>query len=107
MLNFRDSAAAIDEPKTARMEQRTKPHVKEQIRRAAALLGVDETTFVTSVALERARLTIAEHERTVLSAEDREAILAALDVPAELPAEPTDALREAMALHGARVGRGA
>ena len=103
MLNFRDSAAAIDEPKTARMEQRTKPHVKEQIRQAAALLGVDETTFVTSVALERARLTIAEHERTVLSAEDREAILAALDAPAE----PTDALREAMALHGARVARGA
>ena len=68
MLNFRDSAAAIDEPKTARMEQRTKPHVKQQIQQAASLLGVDETTFVTSVALERARLTIAEHERTVLSA---------------------------------------
>ena len=61
MLNFHDHAAAIDEPKTARMEQRTKPHVKAQIRQAAALLGVDETTFVTSAALERARSTIAEH----------------------------------------------
>ncbi len=103
MLNFRDSAAALDGPKTARMEQRTKPHVKEQIQRAASLLGVDETTFVTSVALERAQVTIAEHERTVLSAEDRDAILAALDAPPE----PTDALREAMALHRARVTRGA
>ena len=102
MLNFHDCAAAIDEPKTARMEQRTKPHVKAQIQQAAALLGVDETTFITSVALERARITIADHERTVLSAEDRDVILAALDAPAE----PTDALREAMALHGARVAHG-
>ena len=75
MLNFNDSAAAIDEPKTARMEQRTKPHVKAQIQRAAALLGVDETTFVTSVALERAQATIVDHERTILSAEDRDLIL--------------------------------
>ena len=99
MLNFHNSADAIDEPKTARMEQRTTPHVKAQIQQAAALLGVDETTFVTSVALERARITIAEHERTVLTEQDRDVILAALDAPAE----PTDALRQAMALHGARV----
>ena len=102
MLNFHDHAAAIDEPKTARMEQRTKPHVKAQIQQAAALLGVDETTFVTSAALERARLAIADHERTLLSAEDRAVVLAALDAPAE----PTEALREAMALREARVARG-
>ena len=99
MLNFNDITAAIDEPRTARMEQRTKPSVKSQIQRAAALLGVDDTTFVASVALERARATIADHERTVLSAEDREAILAALDSP---PA-PTDDLREVMALHSTHV----
>ena len=102
MLNFHDTACAIDEPKTARMEQRTKPHVKAQIQRAVALLGVDETTFVTSVALERARITIADHERTILAARDRDVILAALDAPAK----PTDALRQAMALHGARVVHG-
>ena len=101
-MSFRDCAAEIDEPKTARMEQRTKPHVKAQIQRAAALLGVDETTFVTSVALERARIAIADHERTVLSAQDREVVLAALDAPAQ----PTGALREAMALHRARVVHG-
>ena len=95
MLNFGDHAAAIDEPKTARMEQRTKPHVKAQIQRAAALLGIDETTFVTSVALERAQATIADHERTLLSARDREMVLSAL----ESPAEPTVTLREMMALH--------
>lgn len=101
MLTFRNPAAAVNGPKTARMEQRTKPRVKEQIRHAASLLGIDETTFVTGAALERAQATIAEHERTVLSAHDRDAILAAL----EAPAEPTDALRHAMALHTARVDR--
>ncbi len=99
MLSFHDSAAAIDEPKTARMEQRTKPSVKAQIQQAVALLGIDETTFVISAALERARSTIADHERTILTAEDRDVILAALDTPAE----PTDALRQAMALYKAVV----
>ena len=101
MLSCHDHAAAINEPKTARMEQRTKPRVKAQIQQAAALLGIDETTFVISAALEQARITIADHERTVLSAEDREMILTALDAPAE----PTDALRQAMALHEAGVAR--
>ena len=99
MLSFHDSAAAIDEPKTARMEQRTKPSVKAQIQQAVALLGVDETTFVINAALDRAKSTIAEHERTVLSAEDRRVLLAAFDSPAE----PTAALRRAMALHKAAV----
>lgn len=102
MLNFRDWAADTEGPKSARMEQRTKPHVKAQIQQAAALLGVDETTFVTSVALERARQTIEDHERTLLSTDDRAAVLAALDNPAE----PTDELREAMSLHRERVAHG-
>lgn len=102
MLKFRDWAADIGEPKTARMEQHTKPHVKAQIQQAAALLGVDETTFVTSAALERARETIENHERTVLSAEARAVVLSALDNPAE----PTDELRDAMALRRERVAHG-
>ena len=99
MLSFHDHTGTIDEPKTARMEQRTKPRVKAQIQQAAVLLGVDETTFVISAALEQARITIAEHECTVLSAKDRDVILTALDTPAE----PTDALRQALALHEAGV----
>ena len=102
MLRFYDSAAAIDEPRTARMEQRTKPSVKAQIQQAVALLGTDETTFVISAALDRAKSTIAEHERTILSAEDRKVLLAAFDSPAE----PTAALRQAMALHKAVVVHG-
>ena len=85
------------------MEQRTKPSIKAQIQRAAALLGVDETTFVTSAALERARATIADQERTQLSAEARKQVLAVLDNPPE----PTEALRGAMKLHKARTRNGA
>ena len=95
MPAFTDISARIDEPKTARMEQRTKPHVKAEIQRAAVLLGMDETTFVTSVAYERARANIMDHERTVLTPQDRDVFLAALDTPAE----PTNALREASAMH--------
>ena len=63
MPRFHDGTAAIDEPRTAQMEQ----------------TGV----------------TIADYERTVLSAKDRDVILAALVTPAE----PTNALSQAMAMH--------
>lgn len=59
------------------------------------MTAINETTSMTSAALEQAKSTIADHERTILSAEDREVILAALDTPAE----PTDALRQTLALH--------
>ena len=100
MLDHNDATAGVNEPKTARMEQRTKPRVKAQIQLAAALLGVDETTFVTSAAYDRARAAIADHQRTVLCDRDRQALLAALDAPQE----PTPVLREAMVLHRTRTG---
>ena len=99
MLNLHDNTVAIDEPGTARMVQRTKPRVKTQIQHAAALLGIDETTFMVNAALEQAKVTIAAYERTVLSAKDRDVVLTALATPAE----PTDGLRQAMALHEAGV----
>lgn len=63
--------------------------------------AIDEMTFMTGTALERTRFTIADHERTLLTAEDRDVVLAALDAPQE----PTEALREAMGLHEALVAR--
>lgn len=84
------------------MEQRTKPGVKAQSRQAADLLDIDETAFVVGEAPDQAKNTIAGHERTVLSAEDRIALLAAFDHPAE----PTEALRQAMALHRAALAHG-
>ena len=84
------------------MEQRTKPAIKARIQMAAALLGVDETAFVTSAAFERAEATIADHERSILAAKDRELILAAL----ESPDPPTAALRSALDLHESRSAHG-
>ena len=95
MLSHNDATKHIKEPRSARMEQRTKPHVKETIQRAATLLGVDETAFVTNSAYERARAAIEDHERTLLAGEDRAVFFAALGSPAE----PTQALREAVATH--------
>ncbi len=95
MRAFRDTTAAIDEPRSARMEQRTKPHVKEAIQKAAALTGVDETAFVTSAAYGQAQATIAAHEQTILSGTDRGVFFAALDKPAA----PTETLREALEAH--------
>ncbi len=103
MLAFHDHTAAIDEPKTARMEQRTKPHIKAAIHDAAALLGVDETTFVTSAAYDRARAAIREFETTVLTPADRDVFLSALDAPAK----PSNALREAASLHKSQIRNGA
>ncbi len=103
MLPFADKTAKIDEPKSARMEHRAKPQVKADIQLAASLLGLDETTFVVNVAYERAKETICDHERTLLSATDRQVFLDALDAP---PA-PTAALKRATALHATRVRRGA
>jgi uncharacterized protein (DUF1778 family) len=99
MLPFDDAAEAVEEPKSARMEQRTKPHVKAAIQKAAALMGVDETAFVTNAAYERALEAIAAHERTVLTPEDRDVFFAAL----EAPAAPTETLREALRTHERRV----
>ncbi|HEX9788889.1 MAG TPA: DUF1778 domain-containing protein [Candidatus Binatia bacterium] len=95
MLSFKDLTEAVDEPKTARLEQRTKPHVKREIQVAASLLGVDETAFVMSVAYERALAVIESHERTRLTAADRDAFLAAFDEDAPL----SDAMRRANELH--------
>ncbi len=55
MRSFKDAKEALAEPKSARMEQRTKPHVKATIEQAAALMGVDATSFVTNAAYERAQ----------------------------------------------------
>jgi uncharacterized protein (DUF1778 family) len=50
MLGFKHAAPALDEPKSARLEVRTKPSVKDIIHRAATLNGVDVSSFIVSAA---------------------------------------------------------
>ena len=58
----------------------------------------EQAYFVAGAAHDRAREPIADHERTILFARNRQALLAALDAPPE----PTDALRQAVARHATR-----
>lgn len=95
MSGFAENAAPFDEPKSARLEARTQPSVKDVILRAAALSGVDVSSFVVNAALSAARSTIEAHKVTVLETDaDKRAFFAAL----ENPPKPTDRLKAAYAL---------
>ena len=91
-----------DERNDARMHFRTRPRIKQAIRRAASLSGMDDSSFVINAAYQAALETIATHERTVLSTEDHAAFFAALDDPPK----PTEALREAARRSRARTVSG-
>ena len=85
-----------DEPKSARLELRTQPQIKETIKRAAMLAGVDISTFIIRTVYEEAKATISSHELTFLETNrDREIFFNALDKPSK----PTKHLKDAFALH--------
>ncbi|MBD1549674.1 DUF1778 domain-containing protein [Roseibium aggregatum] len=94
MLAFEDTTASVDEPKSARLEARTQPSVKDTINRAATLNGVDVSSFVVSAAYSAALSTIEAHKVTVLESEaDKEVFFNAL----ENPPKPTKRLKKAFA----------
>ena len=95
MAAFEDETQELEERRTARMNFRIQPRVKEAIQRAAAISGVDDSVFAMNAAYRAALETIEAHERTVLTKADRQAFLDALDAPAE----PTEALKDAYARH--------
>lgn len=99
MLSFNDKTSDIEELSSARMSFRTKPRIKDAISQAAALAGVDDSTFTMSAAYQAALTTIEAHERTRLQPVDHSAFFEALDNP---PA-PTDALRAAARKYRGRV----
>lgn len=93
MNKFVDIASKVDERATERMSFRTKPLIKEVIRYAAAVSGVDDSTFAMNAAYKAALEVIEAQERTVLRGEDAVALLDAL----ENPSPPTEAMRSAFA----------
>lgn len=99
MLAFRDETKLIDERNDARMNFRVKPRIKKAIQEAAALSGVDDSTFTMSAAYREAIRVIEAHERTRLEPVDHSAFFDALDASAA----PTDELREAFRRHARRV----
>jgi uncharacterized protein (DUF1778 family) len=84
---------------TARFNLRTRPHVKALIQHAAALTGVDDTTFIMQAAYDAAVESIERYERIVLSNADAVAVLAAI----ENPPAATEAMRDAMRDYRKRV----
>lgn len=93
MLAYTDPTATIVERKSARMEQRVKPQVKQTIEQAAAMLGVDVAEFVANEAYRSAESVLARQEVTRLTAADRDVMLALL----RTPPEPTKELVDLMA----------
>jgi uncharacterized protein (DUF1778 family) len=93
MRAFHDATATVDEPNDARMNFRTKAHIKKAIQRAAALAGVDDTSFAMAAAYQSAMETIAAHERTHLAAVAHEAFFGALDNPPAPSARLKDAFK--------------
>lgn len=99
MLAFTDETLDVMGTSTERMNFRTKAPIKAAIQRAAALSGVDDSTFTMSAALREAERIIDAHEHTRLEAIDHAAFFAAL----EAPSEPGDALIDAAERYKSRV----
>jgi uncharacterized protein (DUF1778 family) len=98
MNKFVDITSKVEERATERMSFRTKPRIKETIRYAAAVSGVDDSTFAMNAAYTAALEVIEAQERTVLRGEDAAVLLDAL----ENPPPPTEALRKAFARYRER-----
>ena len=82
--------------KTDRIELRVSPAAKQLIRRAMAVSGLT----AGDIAFEGARRVLDEHERIVLSGEDKQAFLDAL----LNPPEPADKLIAAFRRRGEITG---
>jgi uncharacterized protein (DUF1778 family) len=92
MLPFQE--AAQTGTRSARLESRVTPQIKELIERAAFLQGVTATDFVVAYAVTAARETINRLESTVLRPEDRDAFMRAFE-----DTKPNKTLVDLMALH--------
>ncbi|MCD8565436.1 MAG: DUF1778 domain-containing protein [Burkholderiaceae bacterium] len=82
MLSFSDETKMFEGRNTERMNFRAKATVKAAIQRAAALSGVDDSTFTLSAALREAEKVIQAHEHTHLAAVDHAAFFSALQATA-------------------------
>lgn len=95
MPAFDDTTKDIDGRASERMSFRTKPYIKQAIRRAAALSGVNGSVFTMSAAYQSALATIAAHERTMFEPVDHAAFFEVLDTPQQ----PSAKLKDAFARH--------
>ncbi len=81
--------------KRDRLELRTSSEERRQFEEAAQLLGVNLSEFLRRTALEKSSEIIRKNNSIILSNEDRDAFLNAL----ENPPEPNKKLKQAMKHH--------
>lgn len=89
-----ESNALASQSRSARMELKTSAAMKELLNQAAALDGLDLTSFVLGPAIEKARRVLNEHNAIELS---RQGQLALVELLTHRP-EPTEAMKELMSL---------
>ncbi len=78
----------------ARMELKTTADMKDLLSRAAALDGLDLTSFVLGPAIEKARRVLSEHASISLAKHGQLALVQML----QAPRKPTRAMKILMAL---------
>jgi uncharacterized protein (DUF1778 family) len=80
--------------KDARMELKTTSDAKDLLAQAAALNGMDLTSFVLGPAIEKARAVLSSHATISLSKKGQEALAGLL----ENPPAPTTAMKDLMSM---------
>lgn len=78
----------------ARMEFKTTADMKDMLSQAAALDGLDLTSFVLGPAIEKARKVLSEHASIALTKQGQAALIHLLTHPQK----PTKAMKALMAL---------
>lgn len=78
----------------ARMEFKTTPEMKDLLNQAAALDGLDLTSFVLGPAIEKARKVLSEHASITLSQNGQATLVQLI----KMSQQPTPAMKELMAL---------
>lgn len=84
------------EIKDARIEFKTSKEIKTLLQDAASTLGMDLTSFLVSTATQRAKAVLKDERMLVLTASEWEAFEKHLADKQQ----PSDALREVMAMDG-------
>ena len=89
----------LTKEKSARLNCRIRPQVKEQAEAAARLLGQSITDFAESALEEKAKAILAENDRILLSEAAFSEFLAAISAPPETPSEKLLSAVEAYKRH--------
>lgn len=86
--------ATIQNLRQARMELKTTSEMKDMLAQAAALDGLDLTSFVLGPAIEKARRVLSEHASITLTKQGQMALVQLV----QAQPQPTRAMKDLMVL---------